>query len=198
MGVPSGGFYHATDQKQVLSSKKARLGTSHVLQRKIEAQQVIQFPGNIKTSYSTCRISPSSVSKSGSNVPSFAWSKSSSSSSSTPSSSSILTCRAGSCGSSLRPWPPRRIFALWKVLEAERLRTKVGVLNSPSSCQQKMDCPAMALWAVLSNTRTVINISYENMTKFYKVSRTHTCRQGSQVTEWRPPPHPPPSFLQDT
>ena len=48
MGVPSGGFYHATDQKQVLSSKKARLGTSHVLQRKIEAQQVIQFPGNIK------------------------------------------------------------------------------------------------------------------------------------------------------
>ena len=97
-GGAIGGFYHATDQKQVLSSKKARLGTSHVLQRKIEAQQVIQFPGNIKTSYSTCRISPSSVSKSGSNVPSFAWSKSSSSSSSTPSSSSILTCRAESCG----------------------------------------------------------------------------------------------------
>ena len=105
---------------------------------------------------------------------------------------------AGSCGSSLEPSPPRRIFALWKVLEAERLLTKVGVLNSPSSCQQKMDCPAMALWAVLSNTRTVINISYENMTKFYKVIRTHTCRQGSQVPEWRPPPHPPPSFLQDT
>ena len=93
-----------------------------------------------------------------------AWSTSSSSS--TPSSSSFLTWRAGGCGSSLEPSPPRRIFALQKVLEAERLLTKVGVLNSPSSCQQKMDCPAMALWAVLSNTRTVINISYENMTKF--------------------------------
>ena len=83
-----GGFYHATDQKQVLSSKKARLGTSHVLQRKIEAQQVIQFPGNIKTSYSTCRIYPSSGPKSGSNVPSSAWSKSSSSSSALSKSSS--------------------------------------------------------------------------------------------------------------
>ena len=34
-GGAIGGFYHATDQKQVLSSKKARLGTSHILQRKI-------------------------------------------------------------------------------------------------------------------------------------------------------------------
>jgi len=39
-GGAIGGFYHATNQKQVLSSKEARLGTSHVLQRKIEAQQV--------------------------------------------------------------------------------------------------------------------------------------------------------------
>ena len=34
-GGAIGIFYHATDQKQVLSSKKARLGTSHILQRKI-------------------------------------------------------------------------------------------------------------------------------------------------------------------
>ena len=65
-----------------------RFHTSHVLQRKIEAQQVIQFPGNIKTSYSTCRIYPSSGPKSGSNVPSSAWSKSSSSSSALSKSSS--------------------------------------------------------------------------------------------------------------
>ena len=32
MEVPSGGFYNATDQKQVVSS---RLGTSNILQRKI-------------------------------------------------------------------------------------------------------------------------------------------------------------------
>ena len=34
-GGAIGGFYHVTDQKQVLSSMKARLGTSHILQRKI-------------------------------------------------------------------------------------------------------------------------------------------------------------------
>ena len=36
------------------------------------------------------------------------------------------------------------------------------------------------------------------MTKFCKASRTHTCKQGSLVPEWRPPPHRPPSFQQDT
>ena len=85
-GGAIGGFYHATNQKQVLSSKEARLGTSLVLQRKIEAQQVYSI--SIKTSYSTWRIYPSSGPKSGSNVPSSAWSKSSSSSSALSKSSS--------------------------------------------------------------------------------------------------------------
>jgi hypothetical protein len=87
-GGAIGGFYHATNQKQVLSSKEARLGTHMYCKEKLKHSRFIQFPGNIKTSYSTCRIYPSSGPKSGSNVPSSAWSKSSSSSSALSKSSS--------------------------------------------------------------------------------------------------------------
>ena len=49
-GGAFGGFYHATDQNQVLSTKRTRHGTSHILQRKMEEQQVIQFSVNTKAS----------------------------------------------------------------------------------------------------------------------------------------------------
>ena len=109
MGVPSGDSTTPLIKSRFYHQRKQDLEPHMYCKEKLKHGRFIQFPGNIKTSYSTCSISPSSGPKSGSNVPFSAWSKSSSSSSSsTPSSSSILTCRAGSCGSSLRPWPSGR------------------------------------------------------------------------------------------
>ena len=108
MGVPSGDSTTPLIKSRFYHQRKQDLEPHMYCKEKLKHSRFIQFPGNIKTSYSTCRIYPSSGPKSGSNVPSSAWSKSSSSSSalsksssssSTPSSSSILTCRARSCES---------------------------------------------------------------------------------------------------
>ena len=90
MGVPSGDSTTPLIKSRFYHQRKQDLEPHMYCKEKLKHSRFIQFPGNIKTSYSTCRIYPSSGSgpKSGSNVPSSAWSKSSSSSSALSKSSS--------------------------------------------------------------------------------------------------------------